>query len=44
MSKILVDTNVFIYAFDESSQFHKKTVAILENEENELFTTTKNIS
>lgn len=44
MNSILTDTNVLIYAFDESSVFHQKAVELLVGEENSLFITTKNIS
>ncbi|MCK9269530.1 MAG: type II toxin-antitoxin system VapC family toxin [Bacteroidales bacterium] len=44
MNSILLDTNVLIYAFDESSEFHQKSVELFESEENNLFVTTKNIS
>lgn len=43
MSDLLVDTNVFIYDLDRSSQFHDDANKIL-NSDNSLFTTTKNIS
>ncbi len=44
MSKLLLDTNVLIYALDETSAFHQKAAAILRNEDEQLFTTTKNLS
>jgi len=44
MNSILLDTNILIYAFDESSEFHQKSVELFEDEENNLFVTTKNIS
>jgi predicted nucleic acid-binding protein len=44
MNKIGVDTNIFIYSIDNSSPFHKKCDNFLKYSENELFTTTKNIS
>lgn len=43
MNSILLDTNVLIYAFDESSEFHQKSVELFKNEENKLFVATKNI-
>ncbi len=42
--KILIDTNVLLYAMDKSSKYHEVSVSILENEEYELFTSLKNIS
>ncbi len=44
MNKLVVDTNILIYALDESSIFHVKASAILQDENNLLFTTSKNIS
>lgn len=43
MSKLLVDTNVLIYARDSSSIHHKASVNFLDSE-NELFLTSKNLS
>nr|NQU89181.1 PIN domain-containing protein [Bacteroidota bacterium] len=44
MINILIDTNVLIYAFDKTSQFHEQSAKQFRSEENNLFTTTKNIS
>jgi len=44
MNKVGIDTNVFIYVLDKSSPHHKKCDNFLKDTENELFTTTKNIS
>jgi len=44
MSKVLVDTNIFIYALDKSSSYHLAANKILSNESLELYTTSKNIS
>ena len=44
MTNVLVDTNILIYALDTSSSFYSKCVKILQNEEYNLITTTKNIS
>lgn len=43
MSKILVDTNVLIYAKDTDSVFHQKSIALFESKA-ELFLTSKNLS
>ena len=43
-NRILVDTNILIYSIDADSKFHKKSLDILLNPENELYTTSKNIS
>ena len=43
-NQILVDTNIFIYAVDEDSQFHHASLALLSNAELNLYTTSKNIS
>ena len=42
--KILIDTNVLLYAMDISSKYHEVSVRILENEKYELFISLKNIS
>lgn len=42
--KVLIDTNVLLYAMDKSSAFNKISVEILENTNYELFVSTKNIS
>ncbi len=44
MNKIGIDTNIFIYAMDKSSIHHKNCVNILNDIENDLCTSTKNIS
>jgi predicted nucleic acid-binding protein len=44
MNKVVLDTNVLIYALDESSIFHLRASEILQDENNLLFTTSKNIS
>jgi predicted nucleic acid-binding protein len=44
MSKVLVDTNILIYAIDEDSRYHSPASQLLHGEEHELFTTSKNIS
>ncbi len=43
MSKILLDTNVLIYAIDENSAFYSAARKMFDSE-HELFTTSKNIS
>ncbi len=42
--KILLDTNVLLYAMDRSSKYHKISISILENTEYKLFVSTKNIA
>ncbi len=44
MKKILIDTNVFVYAFDKDSSFFKQAYQILINQEYLFFITAKNIS
>ncbi|MDX2306023.1 MAG: type II toxin-antitoxin system VapC family toxin [Microscillaceae bacterium] len=44
MINLVLGTNVLIYALNSDSEFHGKASAILQNEENLLFLTTKNIS
>lgn len=43
MSKILVDTNILVYGIDEDSTFFKRARKILEQERNQLVTTSKNL-
>ncbi len=42
--KVGVDTNIFIYTLDNSSPHHEKCDKFLKNVDNELYTTSKNIS
>jgi len=44
MNKILIDTNILIYAYDSQSAFHQRAVALLSKSGNELYVTTKNIA
>ena len=44
MIDILIDTNVLIYAFDETSAFFIQATGLMKDEEMNLFITTKNIS
>ena len=43
MSKVLVDTNTLIYGIDEDSAFFKRARRILEQENYQLVTTSKNL-
>ena len=43
MSKILLDTNVLIYAVDQDSVFYAASRTVLDSDD-ELFTTSKNLS
>ena len=43
MSKILIDTNILVYGIDEDSAFFKRARRILEQEINQLVTTSKNL-
>ena len=42
--RILIDTNILIYSIDVDSKFHHKSIKLLLNPDNELYTTSKNIS
>ena len=42
--RILIDTNILIYSIDVDSKFHHKSIKLLPNPDNELYTTSKNIS
>lgn len=41
MNNILLDTNVLVYAFDKTSEFHEQSVQLFRDEEINLFTTTE---
>jgi len=43
MSKVLVDTNIFVYGIDEDSAFYKRARKILEQDKYQLVTTSKNL-
>ena len=43
MSKVLIDTNILVYGIDEDSAFFKRARKILEQEKNQLATTSKNL-
>ncbi len=42
--KVLLDSNVLLYAMDKSSKYHTASIDILENKTYELFVSTKNIA
>ncbi|TVQ08749.1 MAG: PIN domain-containing protein [Balneolaceae bacterium] len=44
MTKVLVDTNVLIYAIDRKSAYYNDARAVLETGEYELYTTSKNLT
>ncbi len=44
MSDILLDTNLLIYAIDEDSKYHLSIQKLLEKNNLNFFTTSKNIS
>jgi len=43
MSKVLLDTNILVYGIDQDSAFFKRARTILEQENNQLITTSKNL-
>ena len=43
-NRLLIDTNILIYSIDVDSKFHHKSIKLLLNPDNELYTTSKNIS
>ncbi|MEO1022260.1 MAG: type II toxin-antitoxin system VapC family toxin [Bacteroidota bacterium] len=43
MSRILIDTNVFVYRIDEDSTYYSRAKRLLDQREKELTTTSKNI-
>ena len=44
MSKLLLDTNLLYYAVDTASMFHSTSQRFIDQVDEELYTTTKNIS
>lgn len=42
--KVLLDTNILIYAIDQNSKYYKISINILKNMRYELFVSTKNIA
>jgi len=44
MNKLLLDTNILIYAIDEESKYFKVSQTLLYESDIELYTTSKNIS
>jgi len=44
MNNILLDTNLLIYAIDEDSKYYNSVRKLIDDESNNLFTTSKNIS
>jgi predicted nucleic acid-binding protein len=44
MNKLVLDTNILIYAKDEDSKFHSQVMDLIMMGEFELYTTTKNLS
>ena len=44
MNNILIDTNLLIYAIDEDSKYYHSVQKLLDDESNNLFTTSKNIT
>jgi len=44
MTDLLLDTNIFIYAYDSSSPFHARSAALFNSPHLRLFATTKNIT
>jgi len=43
-NRLLVDTNVLIYAIDADSKFHPQAIELIQNTDYDLYTTSKNIS
>ena len=43
MSKVLVDTNILVYGVDEDSAFFKRARKILQQETDQIVTTSKNL-
>jgi predicted nucleic acid-binding protein len=43
MSRVLIDTNIFIYGIDEDSKFYDQAKKILDQSDKQLVTTSKNL-
>jgi len=43
-NRLLVDTNILIYAVDEDSKYHGQSLYLIQNSEYSLFLTSKNIT
>lgn len=43
MSKLLIDTNLLVYGIDQDSEFFSRSRNILDNSDNQLVTTSKNL-
>ena len=43
MNNLLVDTNILVYGIDEDSAFYERSRKILEQEEQQIVTTSKNL-
>jgi len=44
MSKLLLDTNILVYAIDEDSDYFERARSVIENSEKTLLTTSKNLA
>ncbi len=44
MTKVVIDTNVLVYAIDRDSKFHHWSQSILNSNKFEIYTTSKNLS
>jgi len=44
MNKVLLDTNILVYAIDIASTFHHKSITFIDEFEGELYITAKNTS
>jgi predicted nucleic acid-binding protein len=40
-NRLLVDTNILIYAIDTDSRFNKQAIELIQNPDYELYTTSK---
>lgn len=43
MSRVLIDTNIFVYAIDEDSKYYDQAKKVLDQNSNQLVTTSKNL-
>lgn len=43
MSRVLIDTNIFVYGIDEDSKYYDQAKKILDQRDKQLVTTSKNL-
>ncbi len=44
MNKLLIDTNILVYAIDKDSKYNSRAIELLNDPKYDLYTTSKNLS